>query len=156
MEAAGDLIAPAAELAAGVQNGENHLQGALAGLLLGVHGDAAAVVGDADHVALFNGHLDMGAEARQGFVDGVVHDLIHQVVQARGGGGADVHARPLPHCLQSLQHLDLGCVIFLRYFFNDVCHSSSEIPFRFIFYESLSCPRSSARRSRVDEAIWLR
>ena len=46
MEAAGDLIAPAAELAAGVEDGEDHLQGGLARLGLDVHGDAAAIVDD--------------------------------------------------------------------------------------------------------------
>lgn len=34
-------------------------------------------------------------------------DLIDQMVQAAGGGGADVHARPLPDGLQSLQDLNL-------------------------------------------------
>ena len=47
VQAAGDLVAPAAELAAGVQDGKDHLQGGLAGLGLDVHGDAAAVVHDA-------------------------------------------------------------------------------------------------------------
>ena len=46
MQAAGDLIAPAAELAAGMEDGKDHLQGGLACLRLDVHGDAPAVVGD--------------------------------------------------------------------------------------------------------------
>ena len=44
VEAAGHLVAAAAELAAGVEDGEHHLQGGQAGLGLDVHGDAAAVV----------------------------------------------------------------------------------------------------------------
>ena len=107
VEAAGDLIAPAAELAAGVEDGEDHLQGGLAGLLLDIHGDTPAVVGDGDDVVPADLHGNLGAVARQGLVDGVIHDLVDQVVQAAGGGGADVHARPLPHGLQALQHLDL-------------------------------------------------
>jgi hypothetical protein len=47
VEAAGDLVAAAAEFAAGVQHGVHHLKRGLAGLGLDVHGDAAAVVGDA-------------------------------------------------------------------------------------------------------------
>ena len=38
------------------------------------------------------------------------------------GSGTDIHARPLPDCLQSFQNLDLICAIFrtcLR------CHSPS-------------------------------
>ena len=53
------------------------------------------------------------AVARQGLVDGVVHDLVHQVVQARLAGGADIHARALAHRLQPLQHLDLGAAVLV-------------------------------------------
>ena len=68
-------------------------------------GDAPAVVVDADDVSRLDAHLDLRAEARQGLVDGVVHDLVDQVVQAAGGGGADVHPRPLPDRLQPLPAL---------------------------------------------------
>ena len=115
VEAAGDLIASAAELSAGVEHGVHHLQGGLAGLGLDVHGDAPAVVRDGDGVARVDLHQNVGAEARQGLVDGVVHDLVDQMVEARGGGGADIHAGPLAHGLQPLQHLDLrGVVLVLR------------------------------------------
>ena len=112
MKAAGDLIAPAAELAAGVKHGVNHLQGRPPGLGLDVHGDAASVIGNGDGIAGIDGHGDVRAVAGQGLVDGVVHDLVHQVVQARGGGRADVHTGPLTHGLQALQHLDLRGIIF--------------------------------------------
>ena len=79
-----------------------------------------------DDVPFLDADLDMGTEARQGLIDGVVHDLIHQVVQARGRGGADIHARPLAHRFQPLQHLDLGGVVFLGDFFGKICHSSSK------------------------------
>ena len=112
VEAAGDLITAAAELAAGVEDGIYHLQGGLAGLGLDVHRDAAAVVGDGDGVAVVNGDPDLGTVAGQGLVNGVVHDLIDQVVEAAGGGRADIHTRPLPHRLQALQDLDLRRVVF--------------------------------------------
>ena len=82
VQAAGDLIAPAAELAARVQHGEYDLECGLAGLRLDVHGDTAAVIADADDVARLDGELDVAAVARERLVDGVVDDLIHQVVQA--------------------------------------------------------------------------
>ena len=118
VKAAGDLVASAAELAAGVQHGVHHLQGRPPGLGLDVHGDAAPVVGNGDGVALVDGHGDVRAVPGQRLVDGVVHDLIDEMVQTRGGRGADVHARPLAHGLQTLQHLDLRGVIF-RFHGND-------------------------------------
>ena len=122
VQAAGDLVAPAAELAARVQHGEHDLERALARLRLNVHGDAAAVVAHADDVAFLDRHFDMIAVARQRLVDGVVHDLIHEMVETRRGGGADVHARTLPDGLQPLQHLNLTGVIFLCDLVCDVCH----------------------------------
>ena len=113
VQTAGDLIAPAAELTAGVQDGKDHLQGGLARLGLDVHGDAPAVVGDGDGVVRVDGHGDVGAVARQGLVDGVVHDLIDQVVQAGLGCRADIHARTLADGLQALQHLDLRPAILV-------------------------------------------
>ena len=107
METAGNLIASAAELAAGVEHGEDHFQGALSGLLLNIHRDAAAVIGDGNHVPFFDADLNVGAEASQGLVDGVIHNFINQVVQAGGRGGADIHARPLAHRFQTFQNLNL-------------------------------------------------
>ena len=113
VEAAGDLVAAAAELAAGVEDGVNDLQSGLAGLGLDVHGDAAAVVHHGDGVALVDGDLDLRAVACQGLIDGVVHDLVHQMVETGGGGGANVHTGTLPDSFQSLQDLDLGGVILV-------------------------------------------
>ncbi len=123
VQTAGDLVAPAAELAAGVQDRKDDLKRALAGLLLDIHRDAAPVVGHADDVPRLDDDVDLRAVAGQGLVDGVIHDLIYEVVQARGRGGADVHARPLAHGLQALEDLDLRSVVFLCDFFRDICHS---------------------------------
>ena len=106
MQAAGDLVASAAELAARVQNGENDLECALAGLLLNVNGYAAAVIAHADDVARLDDDLDAVAVAGECLVDGVVNYLVNQVVQTRRRGRADVHARTLSDRLQSLQHLN--------------------------------------------------
>jgi hypothetical protein len=72
-----------------------------------VGGDAATVVGDGAGAVVVEHHQDLVAVAGQGLVNGVVDHLVHQVVQAPGAGGADVHARPLAHRLQALQNLDL-------------------------------------------------
>ena len=113
VQAAGDLVAAAAELAAGVQHRVDDLQRGTARLRLDVHGDAAAVVGDGDRPVRVDRHVDMRAEAGQRLVDGVVHDLVHEVVQAGRGGRADIHARALSDRLEALEHLDLRGVIVL-------------------------------------------
>ena len=94
VQATGDLVAAAlAELAAGVEDGQHDLgRGAL---LLGVlvDRDAAAVVGDGDAVVRVQRHLDVVAVAGERLVDGVVDDLVDEVVQPARTGRSDVHAR---------------------------------------------------------------
>ena len=107
VQAAGDLIAAAAEFAARMQDRIDDLERGAAGLGLNVHGDAAAVIGDGDGVAGVDRHGNVGAVAREGLVDGVVHDLIDEMVQAAGGRRADIHARTFPDGLQPLKDLDL-------------------------------------------------
>ena len=130
VQAAGHFVAAAAELTAGVQYGKHHLQRGTTRLLLDVHGDAAAVIGDGDGVAGVDGHGDVGAVAGQRLVDGVVHDLVHQVVQAAGTGGTDIHAGPLAHGLQTLQNLNFRGVVF-RFHMGDV------FKFRHIVFSSV-------------------
>ena len=86
VETAGDLIAATAELTAGVKHGKHNLQSRLAGLGLTIHGNTTAVIGDGDGISFIDGYGNMLTVASQRLVDGVVHDLIHQMVQTGGGG----------------------------------------------------------------------
>src|SRR5688500_9336935 len=111
VQAAGDLVARAAELAAGVEDRVDDLERALSGLLLLVRRDAASVVGDGDLVALVDGHIDAIARAVHRLVDRVVEDLADEVVEAADVGRSDVHAGAATHRLESLEDLDvLGAV----------------------------------------------
>ncbi len=82
----------------------------------GVHGDrdAAAVVGDLDAAVAEDLHVHPGGVTGHRFVDRVVDDLPHQVVQTALTGGADVHARSFADGLEPLQNRDgLGAVFVL-------------------------------------------
>ena len=77
-------------------------------LLFRVHVDrnATTVVHD-PHAATFEQRdLDGVAETRQGLVDGVVHDLPHQMVQAALAGRTDIHAGALADRLEPFEHGD--------------------------------------------------
>ena len=115
VQAAGHLVAGvlAAELAAGVQDGVNDGDGGQAGVGLNVHRDAAAVIRDLNDVVFQDLDLDVVAVAGQCFIDGVVHDLVDQMMQAALAGGTDIHARALAHRLQTLQDLDLAGIILM-------------------------------------------
>ena len=113
MEAARHLIPAAAEFSASVEDGKDYLQGGPAGLGLNIYRDAPAVVSDGNGIARIDGHCDIRAVARQSLVNGVVHNLVDQVVQARLAGRADIHTGALADRLQTLQHLDLRATIFV-------------------------------------------
>ena len=118
METAGNLVAAAAELAAGMEDGEDHRHRRQPCLLLDTHRDTPAVIGNPDDVPREDIHLNMGAVPRQGFINGVIYNFIDQVMEALGAGRADVHARPLPHRFQPFQYLYLVFAIL----FHDFIH----------------------------------
>ena len=122
VEAAGDLVAAAvAELAAGVKDGEDDLGGGPPLLLEDADRDAAAVVDDGDRVVGMDRHLDRVAVPGQRLVDGVVDDLVDEVMKATHPGRADVHAGALADRLEALEDGDvlrsvtvLGAALTLR------------------------------------------
>ena len=103
MQSAGGDVRAAAELAARVQLGEDHLDPGQPGLGLLVDRDAAAVVVHLGGAVRVQDDVDAAAEAAERLVHRVVDDLPHAVHQPAGVGGADVHARSLADRLEPLE-----------------------------------------------------
>ena len=114
VQAAGNLVARAVELAACVQHGQNDLERRNAHLRMDAARDAASVIRNADDVALFDRDLDVRAVACERLVDRVINDLIHQMMQTARRGRTDVHTGALADGFQSLEDLDLVLVVGLR------------------------------------------
>ncbi len=109
VQAPGDLVGVVVELTAGVEHGHDDLGRGPALVFVHVHGDAAAVVDNADRFVLVNRDVDFATVAGERFVDGVVDGLEHHVVQT----GAvvrvsNVHARSLSDRVQAFENLDIG------------------------------------------------
>ncbi len=115
VQTTGHLIAGVltAELATGVEDGVDNSDSGQAGICLDIHRDAAAIIRDLNDVAFQNFNFDVVAVTCQSLIDGVIHDLVHQMVQAALTGGADIHTGALAHRLQTLQDLDLAGVVFM-------------------------------------------
>jgi hypothetical protein len=116
VQAAGDLVAAAvAELSARMQDREDDLDRGLALLLHRRDRDPATVVDDGDRVVGMDRDVDAVAVACERLVDGVVHDLVDQVVQPAHAGRADVHPGALAHGFETLENGDvLGVVAGAR------------------------------------------
>jgi hypothetical protein len=93
VEAAGDLVALAAELPAGVELRQDDGHGGQALVRHHVDRDARAVVADGHRVVGMERHLDEVGAAGEGLVDRVVDNLVDEVMEASRARGADVHAR---------------------------------------------------------------
>ncbi len=77
-----------------------------------VGGNAAAIVANGAGAVGVQHHIDAVGVTGQRFVDRIVDDFIDHVVQARAVVGvADVHARPLAHRVEALEHLDAVGVV---------------------------------------------
>ena len=136
VQAARDLIARvAAELAARVDFGEDdlHRGDALFGVDLG--GDAAAVVFNGAGAVHVDGHLDVGAVARERLVDGVIDDLAHEMMQPPLVGGTDIHTGPLADVLQAVEHLNLFRAVSALYLFRH----------KYLRFRAVSAPDPRAR-----------
>ena len=97
VQTARDLVGVFVKFTPRVQHRHDDLQGRLLQLLVHAHGDAPAIVRHRDGVVLVDHHIDAATVAGQVLVDGVIHHLPHQVVQAAGVGTADVHPGPFAH-----------------------------------------------------------
>ena len=104
-------VRAAAELPAGVQLGEDHLDTGQPRLGLLVDRDAAAVVVHLDGPVRVEGDLDPLRGTGERLVDPVVDDLPDAVHEPAGVGGADVHARSLADRLETLQDQEVTSVV---------------------------------------------
>ncbi len=85
-----------------MENGHDDLGGRTPFLRVHVHGYATAIITDGDGLVGVNGDLHALAIAGQGFINGIIHNLEHHVVQA---GAiirvANVHSRPFSHGIKA-------------------------------------------------------
>ena len=123
VQAAGHLVGSFVELAACMEHRHHDFQGRFLFFLMEIHRNAAAIVLHGDGVVLVDGHLDVVAVSGHGLVDGVVHHLVHQVVQAVLADVSDIHGGTLAHSLQAFQHLDVaGRIVVLAHYLFFFCH----------------------------------
>ena len=110
VQSARHLVAAVAELGAGMEDGMDDFERVLARGVL-AHRHSASVVLDDDDAVLLDRDRDRVGLAGHRLVDRVVDDLPDEVMQASFVRRADVHARPLPDGLETLEDLDAGGVV---------------------------------------------
>ena len=74
--------------------------------------DPASVIADRNRIILVDIDLDLIAVTGKRLVYGVVHDLIHEMMEPSCGSASDIHPRSLSYSFQAFQDLDLVRPIF--------------------------------------------
>ena len=115
MQAAGGLIGFAREFTTGMQGAQDHLKSGFVGKpRMRVNRNAAPIIADGYGIICMEFDFDAICMAGHRLIHGVVQNLSHQVVQGPLIGAADIHAGPLAHRLETLQHLNRGGIIIRR------------------------------------------
>ena len=141
VQAAGNLVAVAAELAAGVELRQDDRQRGQILLRHEVDRDAVAPVADGHRVVGMEVHLDAVVAACEGLVDRVVDHLVDEMMEASLARRADVHARTEPDRLEAFEHGNVLCGI-------DV-FSHEKSPANPTFAGTPKCIRTSGRSERL-------
>ena len=82
MQAARNFITAATEFATGVKHRKYDFDSGNSGLMVDSHRNASAVIRYGNGIVLMNRHFDMITGTGQGFIYGVVHNLIHKMMKA--------------------------------------------------------------------------
>ena len=107
MKTTGNLVSPAAEFAARVKNGIDHLHCSHAGFVIDSDRNSASIVRYRNTVPRIDENLNMRAVSGKGLINGIIYDLIDQMMKSSGGRGSNVHAGTLANCLKSLKNLNV-------------------------------------------------
>ena len=112
VQSSGDLVSPASEFAAGMQDGKYDFQGRDPCLFLDIHRNTAAIVNNCHGIIRIHGHCDHAAETGQCLIYRVVHNLVDQMMKSSGRSGTDIHTGSSSHTFQALKDLDLIRIVF--------------------------------------------
>ena len=107
VQTAGHLVVLLVEFSAGVQHSQHNFRRGLLHLGMHVDRDASAIVFHRHGIVRMDRHRDLLAVASQSFVDGVIHNLVDQVMQTTLTRISDVHGRTLSYSLQTFQYRDV-------------------------------------------------
>ncbi len=112
MKTAGYFVGLLFKFTAGMQHGQDDfergfpLQLGVLNVLHRVNRNAAAVIDHRHGVVGMERHIDVLGITREDFIDGVVDDLVDQMMQTLNSGRANVHRRPFADGFDSLEDLD--------------------------------------------------
>ena len=105
VQTSGNLISVSSEFSSGMKYRKYDLHRRYSFLMMYTDRYSSSVVPYGYRIVRMDNNVYLRAESAQSLVNGVVNDLVDKVVQTLGRRGADIHTRPFPDRLKSLQDL---------------------------------------------------
>ena len=93
MQTTGNFIRPFIEFTTGMQYRQNHFKSRFMLFLVHIDRNTATVIDNPDRIIFVDIYLDMSGISGKSFVDRVIDNLIHQVMQPFYTDIADIHGR---------------------------------------------------------------
>src|SRR6056297_893401 len=117
MKTTGYLVCLVIKFATGMQLRHDDLQGR--GLVHGMrfHRDTPAIVNNLDGIITPYGHHYGITMPGKGLVYGVIHNLVHKVMQTIPIGGTDIHCGSFPDRFQAFKDLYITSAVILTHLF---------------------------------------
>ncbi len=113
VEAAGVAVVLIVKLAAGMEFGINHFHAGYSQGRVSIYRHTSAIVIYAGRTVLMQCNVNPVCKAIGSLVNGVVHNFPQQVMEPSGRGCANVHAGTHTDCIQTFQHLNITCIVYL-------------------------------------------
>ena len=150
VQTSGEMISLAAEFSSRMKHRINDCDSGQSDLGLNADRNTSSVVGDFDDLSRKDLYIDLGAVSCKCLIDGVVHDLIHQMMKACRSGRSDIHTGTLAYSFQSFKDLNVGSVVCAFLFNNFLDFFFHLLPY---FYSSISLSRSPRFASVAGETF---
>ena len=113
MQTPGHLVSTAAKLPPCMKDGKDHLHGRKPRFMVDAYRDPPAVICDSNG-KIFIDHNGNGiTKSRKSFVNGIINNFVHKMMEPPGRSRTDIHTRPFPYRLKPFQYLNLVSSVFV-------------------------------------------
>ncbi len=94
---AGNFISPASEFSAGMENGKYYFNGRNTRFMIDADRNPSSVIYDCNGIIFIDGNVDRITKTCQRFVNGIIYNLIHKMMQSPQRGTSNIHTRPFSY-----------------------------------------------------------
>ena len=128
MKSSGYFVSSTAEFSSRMKNSKYHLNCRFSSFMVDACRNSTSIIFHSDRIIHVDRDLDMSAISSQCLINGIIYDLIHQMVQSPEGSIINIHTRSFSDRLKSFQYLNLICSVFCTHLSASCLFSTVTLP----------------------------